>query len=369
MSIEFSKWLPWILGFGFYAVGSDTPRVKPQVTENYVYIKMPDGTYELTHEPAMKSAAKALKYAYATTGVKELRRLMPRQLTGYITKKLGQKKSAVDAEETARKIASFFADFGYVWHEQESSWQPRDEQTGITMRAFGIDPDEWVIPADGFASYNDFFIKKLAPGSRSIAPENNVLVAPADSKLTVIQNLSIKQGQSTFFNVKSKKFSLSTFFKNSDLAEEFDGGTILIFRLSPYNYHRFHFPLSAVPTKSTTISGGFESVDPIAYKTGINPLIINVRHIVPLHTSYGRAVMVIVGAFGVGSIIESFQPGRLYAKGDEAGYFQYGGSTIALVFKKGALTVDPVFLDHSKAGYETAIKMGERIGILTSVSA
>lgn len=354
------------LVLGFYAVFSDTLPAKPDVTENYVYIKMPDGTYDLTLEPAMKSAAKALKLAYATTGAKELRRLMPRQLTGYITKKLGQKESTVDAQETAHKIASFFDDFGYVWNEQTSAWQPRDEQTGITMRAFGIDPNEWVIPADGFASYNDFFIKKLKPGSRPIASETNVLVAPADSKLTVIQDLSTKQGQSTFFNVKSKKFSLNTFLKNSDLAEEFDGGTLLIFRLSPYNYHRFHFPVNAVPIKSTTISGGFESVDPIAYKTGINPLIINVRHIVPLQTSYGRAVMVIVGAFGVGSIIESFQPGRLYAKGDEAGYFQYGGSTIAMVFTKGALIVDPVFLDH--AGYETAVKMGERIGTLTSVA-
>lgn len=167
------------------------------------------------------------------------------------------------------------------------------------------------------------------------------------------------------YHIKSKDFTLAKFLDNPDLAEEFEGGTLLIFRLSPYNYHRFHFPIDAIPLKSTAVSGGYESVDPISYKTDINPLVINIRRVVSLHTSFGQILMVIVGAFGVGSINETFKLGNTYNKGDEAGYFQYGGSTIALVIKKGAIKIDKMFLTHAREGYETAVKMGERIGILT----
>lgn len=338
------------------------PKKEKDVTKNFVYVTMPDGKYELIVEPALKSAAKALEYAYAKPGTKQLRRLMPRQLTGFISKKLGSAESKIDYEKTAEKIADFFEDLGFIYNETKKTWQPKDSRTKAIVYGLGINPTEWLIPDDGFESYNEFFIKKLKKGSRPIASANNVLVAPADSKLSIVEHVSMQSGKTSFFKVKSKNFTLQKFLANKNMAKEFEGGTLLIFRLSPYNYHRFHFPIDAKPSKPTPIKGGYESVDPISYKTGINPLITNIRHVISLQTIFGKIVMVIVGAFGVGSIQETFKPGALYHKGDELGYFQYGGSTIALVLKKDAIAIDDKLLDNAREGYETAVKMGERIG-------
>lgn len=170
------------------------------VTKNFVYITMPNGTHQLVLEPALKNAAKALDYAYATPGTKQLRRLMPRQLTGFITKKLGEKEFEESYEKTAKKIAQFFEDLGFTWNEEQKSWKPKDAQTGTIMHGFGIEPSEWVVPAEGFKSYNDFFIKQLKKNSRPIAQGDNVFVSPADSKLSIVENLSNKPGKSSFFN-------------------------------------------------------------------------------------------------------------------------------------------------------------------------
>ncbi len=362
----------WVLLAGWYistqlVVSSrETP-----LWVNKVYVKTGENPathepkYQLVVEPALKEATAALKAVYTNIFLCRLRRLMPRQLTGALSWVYGKFQSTKDYVKTAKKINEFLSEFGFKWSDSLHTWVVADAEKARISLLFSIKPHEWVVPKKGFESFNDFFIKQLKPDVRPIFPDSDVMVSPADGKLTVVENLTTdSKSPNSFFNVKSEKFTLQRFLNSDDLAREYAGGTLLIFRLSPYNYHHFHFPINCVPIKKVDLSGGHESVDPITYKTNINPLVINARHLVKLQTSFGQILMVIVGAYNVGSIKEFFETGRQYKKGDEAGYFQYGGSTIALVFKRGTLDVGKQFLTHSRQGYETSVAVGERIGEL-----
>lgn len=91
--------------------------------------------------------------------------------------------------------------------------------------------------------------------------------------------------------------------------------------------------------------------------------------LVPFKTkNAGDAIMIAVGAMMVGGIVMTHSAGKDYKKGDEAGYFEYGGSTIALLFKKGAIKVRDDILRNSKqlrqdggVGYETSVRMGQKV--------
>jgi phosphatidylserine decarboxylase len=222
-----------------------------------------------------------------------------------------------------------------------------------------INISEYVVPENGYDSFNDFFIRKLKPGVREIDKDLPSVVAPADSQLLAIQSLCSE----TNFFVKSKKFSLEKFFNSVSLAKEYEGGTLLIFRLAPYNYHRFHFPVDCFASAPVCINGKLESVNPIVYKAGLMPLSENERQLVFLDNEiFGKIAFVSIGAMFVGKIVNTYEFERFHKKGEEMGYFSFGGSSIVLVFKKDIIEVDDLFLRNSKEQIETTVKMGERIG-------
>ena len=49
-------------------------------------------------------------------------------------------------------------------------------------------------------------------------------------------------------------------------------------------------------------------------------------------------------------------------KGDEKGYFEFGGSTVVLLLQNGKVRLDADLVENSENGYETIVRMGERIG-------
>ena len=193
--------------------------------------------------------------------------------------------------------------------------------------------------------------------------EGLVLNVYPNAKTVVVENV---EKDITLFSVKQEDFTLSRFLGNDILAQEFDGGTMMIFRLSPYNYHHYHGAVDAIPSEGTFIKKiGLESVDPIAYKTKIDPLITNKRMLVKLDTPYGIIPMVVVGAYNVGSINNTYIPCQEYKKGAELGYFKLGGSTVVLLFKKGQIIPIKEFVEHSLQGFETAVFLGEKVATFT----
>lgn len=221
-----------------------------------------------------------------------------------------------------------------------------------------IDMHEYEIPLGGFQSFNSFFIRTLKPGTRPIDQNPHTITSPADGKVIVIE----KCIENTTFPIKNAIFDLAHFIGSSTLAKQYYGGSIVIVRLSPENYHWFHFPTDAIASSPMRIKGCLESVNPIAFAKNRNPLLTNERHLITLQTPrHGAILMIPVGAMFVGRIVETYSSEQWYKKGDPAGYFAFGGSTIALVFELGVMQAQEPFIKNSLQNSETPIKMGQAL--------
>jgi len=216
-----------------------------------------------------------------------------------------------------------------------------------------------------YSTFNKFFSRKLAKGVRPLAYPNNsnVLVSPADCRLTVFK--TIKEAQKLW--IKGNEFSVSKLIGYSRFAKPFKNGAIAICRLAPQDYHRWHMPVLGLQTHNIPVAGDLLSVNPIAIKTPeVNVFTENQRRLVLFKThNYGKVAMVLVGATMVGSIKVDAKNKRIRWRGEDHGYFQFGGSTIILCFEKGRVEFDPDLRYNTKMGVETLVKARSRIGIAT----
>ena len=78
----------------------------------------------------------------------------------------------------------------------------------------------------------------------------------------------------------------------------------------------------------------------------------------------GTVVMAEIGATMVGAIIQTFEENSPIKKGEEKGYFEFGGSTVILFFEKDKITIDEDILENSNKGFETQVFMGEKIAVV-----
>jgi len=222
--------------------------------------------------------------------------------------------------------------------------------------------DEWI---KSLNSFNDFFIRKLKPDVRPLPKETSQAVSPADGAVLVMTNISNK----TEFPIKqAPPMSLAKLLGGEKYAKPFMDGSAFVIRLSEWDYHRFHAPFGGIMNSSRKIRGKYQSVSPIAYESGYQPLNENKKEVALLHNVTGKKALhcayVMVGAMDVGSIVRTHPSGADIKRGDEVGYFQYGGSTIVLVFPKDAIEPNEDIVTLSKYGQEYHIKMGESIGTL-----
>lgn len=227
------------------------------------------------------------------------------------------------------------------------------------IRKYNIDVDEFAKSPFEFRSFNEFFYRALKPDARPISPGENIAVFPADGRHLAFQDIQAAAG----FYVKGAKFSFAELFADEATAEKFAGGAMLISRLCPVDYHRFHFPVSGTPGDSRLINGWLYSVSPVALRLRLKYLIENKREVTLIETpQFGTVAMIEVGATNVGTIRQSFVPGRAMQKGDEKGFFAFGGSCVITVFQRGRIRFDADVLKQSEQQIETYAKMGDRLG-------
>lgn len=226
------------------------------------------------------------------------------------------------------------------------------------IKKYEINTEEFLKDPNSFSSFNDFFIRELKKGARPIALSRKDFSAPADARYLAFQSIAETDG----FLVKGKKFTLSTLLNNPSLAKRYENGSLLLARLCPVDYHRFHFPCDGIASKPSLINGCLYSVNPIALRQNISIFQENKRNITEIDSQvFGLIQYVEVGATFVGSIHETFQEGPV-KKGDEKGYFSFGGSALILLFEPGKILFDEDLLKNTKEGLETLCVMGERIG-------
>ena len=206
-----------------------------------------------------------------------------------------------------------------------------------------------------YKSYNDFFTRKVIPYKRPINSRSDVFISPCDGKLTVYnihKDLTLK--------IKDSYYSIDSLVEDN-IIDDYIDGLALVFRLSTDNYHRYCYIDNGTKGINRYIKGVFHTVQPISlnhynfYKT-------NSREYTLLNTkNFGKIVDIDIGALGVGRIHNNHEE-YTFKKGEEKGYFEFGGSTIVLLVRKNILTVDKDILENSKENIETIVKYGERIG-------
>ncbi len=207
-----------------------------------------------------------------------------------------------------------------------------------------------------FTNFNDFFVRKIKPMARAIAAKEFEIASPADGKLLAWQNIEDRK-----FLVKGYQFNLATYLQDKKLAEKFAQGSMMLFRLCPTDYHRYHFPVSGIIEQSKKIEGDYYSVSPIAIKKIVELFCLNKREYTLIKTEqFGDVVMSEIGATMVGSIVSTYSDDSV-EKGEEKGYFKFGGSSVLLLFEKNKIVIDEDLLENTRRGLETEVKMGEKI--------
>lgn len=223
------------------------------------------------------------------------------------------------------------------------------------IKRTGIDTS--IYEKRAYKSYNDYFTRNFAEGARVIDKNPEHLISPCDGKLIVYEI-----SEHSVFLIKNTLYSLYDILLDRQLADEFSGGLYLAFRLGVDDYHRYTFFDDGTLLGSRYIKGELHTVRPIAFER-FNVYKQNCREYSVLDTrNFGKVVQIEVGAMLVGKIVNR-KDVVSFSRGEEKGYFEYGGSMIILLLKKGAAVIDEHIKQNSARGIETKVKLGEKIGV------
>lgn len=210
---------------------------------------------------------------------------------------------------------------------------------------------------EGFNTLNSFFARKKTNIAFDVDQE--ALISPCDANMVAWENID----KDTVIQAKNQAYSLTDLLKSEKLANEFQGGTCIRLRLSPYHYHRAHFFDDTIIVSARKVKGSLHSVNPMALSNVRNLLCENKRIINVLKTkTFDEVALVEIGALFVGSIVHTASIAKSYKRGNELSYFKFGGSMVVLLFKKDTIVIDEDILLQTKLGYESKVKVGEKIG-------
>lgn len=221
---------------------------------------------------------------------------------------------------------------------------------------YGIVVSEMAEAPESFPHFNAFFSRKLKPSARPIAMDADTIIFPADGRHFAITDISANDG----IFVKGIRFDLAALLDDPALAAKFAGGSLLISRLCPVDYHRFHFACDGIPGEPRLINGPLYSVNPIALRQRPSIFWENKRYVTELQThDCGKVLFLEVGATCVGKVVHTGRAHQPAAKGDEKGFFLFGGSSVITLFEPGYVKFADDLIEHSAQGREVYAKMGE----------
>jgi phosphatidylserine decarboxylase len=227
------------------------------------------------------------------------------------------------------------------------------------VHEFKIDMTCYEMPEKGFNNFNEFFYRKLKKEKIHIASDENTFISPCDVKILAYENIDIKM----LIQIKGISYSLAELIGHDSIDSNYAEGSCLIVRLSPANYHRFHFVDHGTCSPTTKIKGFYYSVNPTSLNRINKIFCSNKREWSILNSeNFGEILYVEVGATFVGSIIQTYNNNEKVKKGEEKGYFKFGGSTVILFLKKDVFKIDKDIIEQTAKGMECSVRMGERIG-------
>lgn len=227
------------------------------------------------------------------------------------------------------------------------------------IQKLGIDESISERPTSDYHTFNEYFSRKLKKSARPIHSDIDSVCIPADGRLTLFPKMSDKR----VFSIKGNSFTLKDFLHSEALAAKYNNGAMVILRLCPADYHRFHFPCDGEIDSSKRIQGVLYSVNPVAIEKIPDLFAQNERQFSTLKSEkFGDILMGEVGATMVGKIVQTYKSDTHVKKGDEKGYFVFGGSTTVLLFEQDKVEFAEDLVQYSQMGYETLCKMGTLLG-------
>ncbi|KAH7330711.1 phosphatidylserine decarboxylase-domain-containing protein [Rhizoctonia solani] len=239
------------------------------------------------------------------------------------------------------------------------------------IETYQIDTSQLLQPdLKKYKTFNEFFARRMKPDARPIdaLEDPAVITSVADCRLTVWNNVAT----ATEVWVKGKNFSVPELLGDAKLSEAkfVTNPSLAIFRLAPADYHRFHSPCTGTFSAPTSRGSKYYTVNPQAVNTELDVFTANRRDIriiesnIPSASGLATPVGIIaIGALLVGSIgwIDRSE-GYKVVKGDDIGWFQYGGSTVIVILPGDRIKWDDDLVDASEQGIEVQVRAGERIG-------
>lgn len=208
-------------------------------------------------------------------------------------------------------------------------------------------------------TFNQFFRRKIKEGKRPFDMQKDHLPSPCDGLLTAYKI----NGEGTVIPVKQSQYTIKSLLQNEELAKKYEDGLCLVFRLCVDNYHRYSYALSGSKSENIFIPGVLHTVRPIALEA-LPVFTQNCREYTIIDSAeFGKVVQMEVGAMLVGRIVNLHGAANI-ERGTEKGFFEYGGSTIILLFEKQKVSLNNEIIKNSEAGIETPVLMGQTLGIL-----
>lgn len=236
-------------------------------------------------------------------------------------------------------------DSRYVLNDSPQGWKSEAAKQIVGIDDYRHDPAKqyW-----GFTSWNDFFTRRLTATSRPVASPEDDSVIVSSCESTPYKISTGVQRRDRFW-VKSQPYSLEDMLANDPSVDEFVGGTVYQAFLSALNYHRWHSPVTGTVLRAFVQPGTYfseadsEGTDATEPKNSEGYLPhVSARAILIIQAdnpNIGLVAVIAVGMIEVSSCIvdPEVTPGHHLNKGDELGYFQFGGSTECLIFQPGAI--------------------------------
>ena len=198
-----------------------------------------------------------------------------------------------------------------------------------------------------YDSLHDVFTRELKHDVRPIADSAGAFVSPCDGFLSVVDHLT----NESRFTVKGQEYTVEELLGSASKAELYAGGQVLIFYLSPTDYHRVHVPIDANVEEVYTLGKEAAPVNALGLTHGLRPLTRNYRMVSQFDAGGFPLAHVMVGALNVNSIVRTNMNSVVH-RGDPYGYFSFGSTVVICVPKD-------TFSYNGKTG---PVKMGEEIG-------
>ena len=297
-----------------------------------------------------KPAVEAIRYFNRHSGAIETEQVYGE---GFLRWSYGNPLGKISLEAFVKR--PFFS----KWYGRRMSTRESAARVAPFIAQYGLDPADFAERPETYRSFNEFFYRKLKPEARPIDADPASVVFPADGRHLGFQKASEIAG----VFVKGQKFDLPALLGDAKLAAKYADGSLVLSRLCPVDYHRFHFPAGGVPGETRLIDGPLFSVNPIALRQKLAYLWTNKRTITELKTAeFGTVLCLEIGATCVGTIAQTFLPGHPVDKGSEKGYFAFGGSSTITIFEPGAVKLENDLVTHSAGQTELYARIGSRMG-------